>query len=91
MTAWQTAHLINIHIAKGPPVTMRKLLGPEFFDAGPESEEFKTKVEWAAHKAALQKMARFHSRALRALRAGKREGKETTVATFFKDIKARDQ
>lgn len=86
--AWQTAHLLNVHVSKGPPITVRKLLGPEFFEGDPEAQEFKTKEEWEAHKADVRKNAAWHAKVLRDLREGRKEGKKVI---HFKDVKTRDQ
>lgn len=78
MMAWQTAHLMNIHIVKGPPVTMKKLLGPAFFEDSLESEVFDTREKWEAHKADLREKAAYHARVLRLLKSGKKKGKTVT-------------
>lgn len=69
---------MNVWRSGGPLLTAEKLLGPAFL--GKDSLEFDNRKEWEEHKEDVQKMARFHSKILRSLKSGKREGK--TVVSF---------
>jgi hypothetical protein len=69
---------------KSPVLTAERLLGSKFYAGLPAAERpagvFATRAEWDKHKADIETMARFHSKVLRQLRAGKRLGK--VIAKF---------
>jgi len=76
---------MNMWIAKGKRIKAEDLLGSDFMqELG--GGKFKSRKEWLAHKADLQKMARWHSQALRDMRAGKRAKKiAISLNTMQKD------
>jgi len=57
------------------PITAEQLLGTDFLK-GHERSKFRTKEEWEEHKRQVTKMARFHSKVLRQMRAGERKAEK---------------
>jgi len=71
-------------IVKGKRLTAEDLLGADFMrELG--VAKFKSQAEWDAHKADLQKMARWHSHILREVKAGKRKRKKVTLEQMQAD------
>ena len=73
---------MNMWIAKGKRLKPEDLLGAEFMQELGVAK-YKSQAEWEAHKADLQKMARWHSKALRDMKTGKRV---RNVGITFKDM-----
>jgi hypothetical protein len=67
---------MNMWRGKGQAaITVESLLGPDFV-RGHVKQRFKTKEEWEKHKAEVTKMAKWHSRILKQIKAGTRPAKQ---------------
>lgn len=77
---------MNMWTAKGKRITTEDLLGADFMQDIREPK-FKSKEAWEAHKAELQKMARWHSHILREMKAGKRKVKKDVTIEMMQSDK----
>lgn len=71
-TAQEAAWIMNMWVPRGKPgITVKRLLGEDFFRELSGKAKV-TKEEWEESKRSIEKMARFHSKVLRQIRAGTR-------------------
>ena len=65
---------MNMWSGKGHRITASKLLPPELLEGvlPGKGEVYKTKEDWEENKKEITKMARWHSRVLKDIKAGKK-------------------